>query len=174
MIVSRVVTFDRPMVSDKAAEHASELPFPLFDWPHETGRTAIDLILHRRLQQFRDVKIILSHAGGTLVALVARASCIEAPEFGAVMSAEDVHDQARSFYFDLALSGSPEVLPMILGFARPGHVLFGSDFPHAPLPFSNRCTRLVEGLEMSEEMRKDVCSGAAEKLFPRLKGCCDS
>jgi hypothetical protein len=31
-----------------------------------------------------------------------------------------------------ALSGSPAALPSLLAFAKPGHVLFGSDWPYAP------------------------------------------
>jgi hypothetical protein len=37
-----------------------------------------------------------------------------------------------SFYFDTALSGSPAALPSLLAFAKPGHVLFRSDWPYAP------------------------------------------
>ncbi|KAG8405047.1 hypothetical protein J3459_022275 [Metarhizium acridum] len=52
--------------------------------------TAMDLILKRRPQQFPNVKIILSHGGCTLAALITRASMIELPEFGGAMSAEDI------------------------------------------------------------------------------------
>ena len=38
-------------------------------------------------------------------------------------------DDLRGFHFDTALSTSPAALP---AFARPGHVLFGSDWPFAP------------------------------------------
>jgi 6-methylsalicylate decarboxylase len=38
----------------------------------------------------------------------------------------------QSFYFDTALSSSPAALPTLLAFARPGHILFGSDWPFAP------------------------------------------
>jgi predicted TIM-barrel fold metal-dependent hydrolase len=95
---------------------------------------------------------------------------IELPEFGSSMSAEDILGQAKKFYFDLALSGSPEVLPLILGFAEKGHVLFGSDYPHATVPFSKRFTKFTDEYPMDEDTRKEVYYGAAEKLFPRLKG----
>lgn len=146
------------------------LPAPAFDWPHETGRTAMDMILHRRLQQFPDVKIILSHAGGTLPGLIRRSELISYPEFGGFMSAKDLYDQAQCFYFDTALSGSQEVLPQILGFAKKGHLLFGSDFPHATDAFSKVHAKFVDDYPMSEEKRKEVYQRAAEALFPRLEG----
>jgi hypothetical protein len=43
-----------------------------------------------------------------------------------------VLEDFASFYFDTALSGSPAALPSLLAFAKPGHVLFGSDWPYAP------------------------------------------
>ena len=166
----KAVVFVHPINNKNGTLFNDNLPMPAFDWPHETGRTAMDLILHRRLYQFPDVKIILSHAGGTLPTLTRRSTIIAQPEFGEKMSAEDIVDQAKRFYFDLALSGSAEVLPLILGFARKDHVLFGSDYPHAPVPYSNEFTKFVDEYEMSEEKRKEVYYGAAEKLFPRLKG----
>lgn len=166
----KAVVFVHPLNNKNGELFHQKLPMPAFDWPHETGRTAMDMILNRRLQQFPDVKIILSHAGGTLSLLVRRATMIAMPEFGGAMAAEDILTQAKRFYFDLALSGSPEVLPLILGFAEKGHVLFGSDYPHATVPFSKSFTRFIDEYSMDENMRKEVYYGAAEKLFPRLKG----
>jgi predicted TIM-barrel fold metal-dependent hydrolase len=134
----------------------------------------VDLILKRRLQQFPDVKIILSHGGGTLASLVHRATMISLPEFGSVMSADDIVSQAKSFYFDLALSGSKEMFPLILGFAEEGHLLFGSDFPHATAPQSQSHANFIDGSKIDDEKRKEIYNGAAQKLFPRLKDAYDA
>ena len=170
----KAVVFVHPINGTNNSIFNDKLPGPGFDWPHETGRTAMDLILNHRLQRFPDVKIILSHAGGTLPLLVRRSTLISLPEFGHAMSAEDIIGQAKSFYFDLALSGSPEILPLILGFAKRGHVLFGSDYPHATVPFSKECTKFVDEYGMDEDMREEIYHGAAERLFPRLKGIYES
>ncbi|KAI1287726.1 amidohydrolase family protein [Xylaria venustula] len=166
----KAVVFVHP-INNKTPIYVDErLPMPAFDWPHETGRTAMSMILNKRLQQFPDVKIILSHGGGTLAALVQRSTMISMRPFGAVISAEDIISQAKSFYFDLALSGSNEMLPLVLGFAKPGHVLFGSDFPHATVPFSQSFTKFIDGYAIDDEKRKEIYNGAAQKLFPRLAG----
>jgi predicted TIM-barrel fold metal-dependent hydrolase len=77
---------------------------------------------------------------------------------------------AKSFYFDLALSGSPEVVNFMLKFAEKGHVLFGSDFPYAPegsISYFN--DQLAEALDsMTDEERDGIIFEAAHKLFPRL------
>ncbi|KAI0452043.1 amidohydrolase family protein [Xylaria acuta] len=169
----KAVVFVHPINNKNTVFVDRRLPMPAFDWPHETGRMAMSMILNRRLQQFPDVKIILSHGGGTLAALVRRATLICQPEFGAVMSAEDIINQAKSFYFDLALSGSNEMLPLILGFAKPGHLLFGTDFSHATVPFCQSFTNFIDEYAMSDEKRKEVYNGAALTLFPRLNGAYD-
>lgn len=160
--------FVHPINNIAAVYFDDRLPMPAFDWPHETGRTAMDMILNRRLEQFPDVKIILSHAGGTLAALVQRATMIALPEFGDIMSAEDIFKQAKQFYFDAALSGSQEVFPMILSFAKPGHLLFGSDFPHAPEELSKGFTKFVDTFPLEDQKNRNAYYEAALKLFLRL------
>ncbi|KAI0190617.1 amidohydrolase family protein [Xylaria flabelliformis] len=165
----KAVVFVHPINNAAAVYFDQRLPMPAFDWPHETGRTAMSMILNRRLQQFPDVKIILSHGGGTLSMLIRRSTMISMSEFGSVMSTEDIISQAKSFYFDLALAGSSEMFPLIFGFAEPDHLLFGSDFPHATVPFSQTFTKFIDEYSLSDEKRKELYYGAALKLFPRLK-----
>lgn len=146
-------------------------PQPLFDYPHETGRAAIDLILQGRTQQFPSVKIILSHAGGTLPALVGRvAGLLPSTPMSVGMSGEEIHREARRFYFDTALSSYGTTMKMLLEFAEKGHVLFGSDFPNAPESSIEYFTRQLEGLDMDGEAKEDIYFGTAKKLFPRLGG----
>ncbi|KAJ4249758.1 hypothetical protein NW762_012099 [Fusarium torreyae] len=166
----KAVVFVHPINNVAAVYFDKRLPMPAFDWPHETGRTAMDMILNRRLEQFPDVKIILSHGGGTLAALIKRVTMVALPEFGELMSADAIINQAKQFYFDTALSGSQEMFPMILEFAQPGHLLFGSDFPHAPPRFSQSFTRFVDELPMDDGKKREIYHGAAMKLFPRLEG----
>jgi predicted TIM-barrel fold metal-dependent hydrolase len=143
---------------------------PTFDWPHETGRTAMDMIVNKRMQQFPNVKIILSHAGGTLPILIRRSTLLSMPEFGGVMSAEDMYESAKRFYFDTALAGSREVFPLIFGFAKRGHLLFGSDYPHATARTSKAHAEFIEQYPMDDESREEIYHGAALELFPRLRG----
>ncbi|RFN50617.1 amidohydrolase family protein [Fusarium flagelliforme] len=162
----KAVVFVHPINNVSAVYFDQQLPMPAFDWPHETGRTAIDMILNRRLQQFPDVKIILSHGGGTLIALIQRATMIALPEFGETMSAEDMISQAKQFYFDTALAGSKEVFPTILEFAKPGHLLFGSDYPDAPEQLSKGFTKFVDDFQMDNEKRRRFITRLPWNCFP--------
>lgn len=168
--VRKAVVFVHPCDNGyESIKFNAKIPGPAFDWPHETGRTAMDMIVNGRMKQFPDVKIILSHAGGTLPALVRRATMISLPEFGEAMAADEIYEGARSFYFDTALSGSQEAFPLILGFAKPGHLLFGSDYPHAVDSQSKAHAQFIDRCVMNDERRKDIYCGAAIDLFPRFR-----
>lgn len=146
------------------------LPQPMFDYPHETGRAAMDLLTSGILQDYPGCKIILSHAGGTLPYLIYRAATM-LPLMPRTLglSTEELVAAARTFYFDTAISSNPVTLKALFEFAAPGHVLFGSDFPNAPHDAIQRFTDFLEAYELPEETKQQVNSGAALELFPRLK-----
>lgn len=100
------------------------------DFLLDTTRAAYRLVASGAVRRHRDLRIILSHAGGFVPYASHRlmASMLLAGE----RAPAEILDDFRSFYFDTALSSSPAALPSLLAFAKPGHVLFGSDWPFAP------------------------------------------
>lgn len=108
-----------------------KLPQPALDYPHETTRAAMDMILAGTRSKYPDCKVILSHAGGTLPYLVSRVATPmrKAPDFAAQhrmgTTYEKVMEDFRSFYFDLALSSAPHVLDLALKVIPHDHILYG-------------------------------------------------
>ncbi|KAH6644192.1 amidohydrolase family protein [Boeremia exigua] len=129
----KTVVFVHPTHPQDTSLVNNLLPQPMFDYPHETGRTAMDLITSGRLRQHSGCKIILSHAGGTLPYLIYRAATmLPCMPNGGGRTREQLLDEAREFYFDTALSSGGPTFKALTEFAKPGHILFGSDFPNAP------------------------------------------
>jgi predicted TIM-barrel fold metal-dependent hydrolase len=120
--------------------HPSVLPGPAVpgvppfaaDFLLDTTRAAYRLVQGGAVRRHPNLKIILSHAGGFLPYASHRLMAALLAEGG--RSPVEILDDLQSFYFDTALSGSPAALPSLLAFAKPGHVLFGSDWPFAPAP----------------------------------------
>lgn len=137
---------------------------PIIDWTHETTRTAVHLITTKTTRDFPDVKIILSHAGGTLPYVINRAAnlCCRLRIVDGGMTEDEFVEQARGFYIDVAFSGYEPQLRLLRQFAKPGHVLFGSDYPweHADVM---KAQLAVTDAVFAEETRK-----AGLALFPRL------
>ncbi|KAI9654483.1 MAG: hypothetical protein M1821_006573 [Bathelium mastoideum] len=153
----------------------ARLPLPIFDYPHETGRTAVDLILSNTLLDVaQDCKIILSHAGGTLPMLLARVEGLMSfTGFGEKCIREVRGEEAGFFYYDTALASSDEQLAALTRIAKPGHIFFGSDFPNAPVGSVKHFTDMLEGSEVvDEETLEDIKYRSALELFPRLRTHC--
>ncbi|PKY03317.1 putative 2-amino-3-carboxymuconate-6-semialdehyde decarboxylase [Aspergillus campestris IBT 28561] len=151
-----------------------KLPQPAIDYPHETTRAAMDMITDRTRAKYPACKVILSHAGGTLPYLISRVATPmrKAPDFAVSRRMGTTHDKVveafRSFHFDLALSSSPQVLDLLLNMVPHDHILYGSDFPYAPVTAYPAFLEELEGYEMDQELRDMVNFGNAVKLFPRL------
>ena len=133
--------------------HPAELPGPTVDgippfaadFLLDTTRAAFLLVRNGIRHRYPNIKFILSHAGGFVPyashrmalqifgeSVMNSDSLKQMPGAVAGRGLPDVLDDFAGFYFDIALSGSPAALPSLLAFAKPGHVLFGSDFPFAP------------------------------------------
>ncbi|MET7778423.1 MULTISPECIES: amidohydrolase family protein [Streptomyces] len=153
--------------------HPAELPAPAVegippfatDFLLDTTRAAYLLVRNGIARTYPNIRFILSHAGGFVPYASHRMAVAIAGDTG--RSPLDVLDDFRAFYFDTALSSSPAALPTLLAFARPGHVLFGSDWPFAPTPAGQY---FAGGLDtgVDPDLLQAVNRGNAEALFPRL------
>ncbi|RAH43067.1 amidohydrolase family protein [Aspergillus brunneoviolaceus CBS 621.78] len=171
----QAVVFIHPTHPQDTALINRALPQPMFDYPHETGRTAMDLLTSGRLRQHRGCRVILSHAGGTLPYLIHRAAtmlpCMP-PDRNIGLSRDEILDTAREvFYFDTAISANEVTLSALARFAKPGHILFGSDFPNAPRDAIVQFTRFVEeeAATLPDGVTVEALKENALQLFPRLK-----
>ena len=66
------------------------------------------------------------------------------------------------------MSGNEHTLGLLLGFARRERVLFGTDFPYAPVKTTETNTKGLEGYELEMRWRYGIARGNALVLFPRL------
>jgi len=135
----------------------------VIDWTHETTRTACHLITTGVTRQFPDVKIILSHAGGTLPYVVRRAANLCCRIRLVDMTEEEFVEEARKFYIDVAFSAYDPQLRLLKEFVKPGHVLFGSDYPweHGPV--------VTQQLAATDRVFASETLGAALEIFPRFR-----
>ncbi|KAH8802490.1 hypothetical protein F5884DRAFT_887026 [Xylogone sp. PMI_703] len=123
------------------------------EFPHETTRTAVDLIFSNTKQDFPDCKVILSHAGGTLPYLIGRIALMELlPYAPGEKTREEIIATAQSFYYDIALSGNDGTLSALFQLVPEDHILFGSDFPYCP---TNGLRRLNDVWESFSPDKRD-------------------
>jgi 6-methylsalicylate decarboxylase len=147
------------------------IPGPIVDYPFDTTRTAVQLVLNGVVARSPRVKIILSHAGGFLPYAAHRFAELASAVRTNVPAAADLLESFRSFYFDTALSSSPASLLALQGFARQGHILYGSDFPYAPAAVGASFTAKLDAFDgLAPRTRVEINRSAAHTLFAAVTG----
>ncbi|XP_055340584.1 uncharacterized protein LOC129589757 [Paramacrobiotus metropolitanus] len=148
------------------------------DFPQETTRTIIDMVASNVIRDFPNVKIIVSHAGGTLPYIFGRITNSFYRSGRLKKTPDQVLQEVKTLYFDIATSKYPLTLDAITNFAQPDRILFATDFPYNPL-----LATLEETKNWDEYVASSVASTTkgspqnllaidrdnALKLFPRFK-----
>jgi predicted TIM-barrel fold metal-dependent hydrolase len=143
-------------------------PASVLEFPFETTRAATSLILSGAMHRFRDIKFILSHAGGTLPYLLPRLTLSARMMREAGIEVGDPTEAIRQFYFDTALAGSLATLAALAAVAEPGHILFGTDFPMAPEFAIRDYGPVLDRIGEAGLDKHNVFRGNAERLFRRV------
>ena len=147
--------------------HPADLPGPAAegippfaaDFLLDTTRAAFTLVRHDVPGRFPNIRFILAHAGGFVPYAAHRLAVAVFAETG--REPDRVLAELSGFYFDTALSASPAALPSLTAFARPGHILYGSDWPFAPEPAVAYFNTWADDEAINRTNALD--------LFPRLK-----
>ncbi|MGX1811002.1 amidohydrolase family protein [Nocardia sp. NPDC055321] len=168
------------VLDDRAAVvfvHPADLPGPTVpgvlpfaaDFLLDTSRAAYLLVRNGIRQKFPNIRFILSHGGGFVPYASHRMALSIFTQTG--RSPIEVLDELANFYFDTALTSSSAALPTLLGFAAPGHVLYGSDWPFAPEPAVHYFQAgLTEFPGADLATRAAIERSNAAVLFPRFGG----
>jgi 6-methylsalicylate decarboxylase len=157
-----------------ALVHPGPLPGPTVpgipplaaDFLLDTTRAAYLLVRNEVVAKYPDIRFVLSHAGGFLPYAADRMALVIARDTG--LDPTMLRNQFRNLYFDTALSTGTATMPALLAFAKPGHTVFGSDWPFAPQAAVDHFTDGLDhypGLDEAQRQAIDRDNGVA--LFSR-------
>jgi len=115
------------------------------EYPTDTSRAIMSLIVGGTAERCPDIKFIFSHAGGTLVSVAGRFlgpagngdNITRPPEANSRLY------HIRRFYYDTAQSANPVLVQALKTLLPTSQIVYGSDFP-----FANAAAQ-VTGLETS-------------------------
>ena len=79
----------------------------------------------------------------------------------------DVNAAFASFYYDTALSAGASTISALMQVARPDHVLFGTDFPMAPVPAITKFGQVLDTISVTGFSPPDVYRRNAARLLNR-------
>ena len=133
----------------------------------ETTRAVTNLVLSGTLDRYRNLKLIIPHAGATLPVLADRIVLMAGlvPGTGVISPDEIIPTLGRQYY-DLAGVLVPRLLPALRTFADPEKLLYGSDWPHTPIATVERnCDNLDSVFGDEPDLLRKVRNGNATKLL---------
>lgn len=140
-----------PTAVAEDARPAFPLPEFVAEYPFDTTRTAMSLLLNGSLKRFPRIRWQLAHGGGTLPMLRARiaALCAGVEELGHMavdalglppaaieLGAWDAFGLLARFHYDTALIADPPALEALRACAPVRQIMFGSDWPFAARMYS--------------------------------------
>ena len=154
--------------------HRPGAPDPsILEFMFDTSRMLLNMVLSGAKARHQRMKVISTHAGGTIPYLVSRIGILE-PHYGAggdrpTQSAEQLRDAFGSFYFDLAGSPWPATLDAIRHLVPPEQLLLGFDYPMMPAETAVTAIdsfRAYRGFDAGA--RAAIEAGNAARLLPGL------
>ncbi|GGF04330.1 amidohydrolase [Aliidongia dinghuensis] len=146
------------------------LPPSLYEFTFETTRVAVQVAYNNVFGRFPNLKLILSHAGGTVPFLAKRLTY--GPQIVAELKGKapiDTIAELGKFYFDVAMVSGRFTLPALNALVAPDRILYGSDFPYMPVADILEAKDDVFDFTgySGEDVRK-IASENALRLLPRV------
>lgn len=160
----KALVFVHPTVCNCCLGVQPGVPTAILEFPHDTTRTIVSLLVNGTLKRFPDIRFIFSHAGGTVPFLVNRIAIMPMP----VLEPEGLLPYLKRLYFDLAISANPPAMGPLLEMVDVSHVLVGTDFPFAPAEMVTSAVHGVATSSLSAADKTKVYHENAIALLPRL------
>jgi aminocarboxymuconate-semialdehyde decarboxylase len=131
--------------------------------PLETATTAAHMVVAGVMERHPDLRVLLAHGGGALLAVRGRLRHAHGfqPQAKARLR-ESPEDSIRRFHFD-TLTHDEALLRALIDYVGPDHVLLGSDYPFDM--GDARHVETVRALDLSPDVEAAILSGNAERLL---------
>jgi predicted TIM-barrel fold metal-dependent hydrolase len=127
----KVVVYTHPTDAMCCQNMIPRVANQMLEYPTDTTRTIVSLIVSEAATKYPDIRFIFSHAGGTITSIAGRL-------LGAEMTAENLARPAaansrlfhlRRFYYDTAGSANPVNMQALKTLVPTSQILFGTDAP---------------------------------------------
>jgi predicted TIM-barrel fold metal-dependent hydrolase len=166
------VVFVHPTDPPGFRELSIGLVAPALEFPFDTTRCVVSLLLASVPLHFPNIRFIFSHGGGTLPFLAARLAPFVSAKLASAdpaTDAEAVQCQLAAFYYDTAAVTSTPALAALKQFVPVSQLMLGFDFPFMPPAMIAPALTAMDHFDgWSAAERRQVYAGSALSVFPRL------
>jgi predicted TIM-barrel fold metal-dependent hydrolase len=124
----RAVVFVHPTTAPCCVNLQRGVSDATIEYGTDTTRAIAEMMISGASSRYKDVRIIFSHAGGTMPFLEGR--FIHLLERYKKIAPDGFLAEARRFYYDVAQAAFPAPMAALLKVIPVSHVLFGTDYPY--------------------------------------------
>lgn len=145
-------------------------PVAMYEFTFDTTRMVAHLLYGGALARYPDLRLILSHGGGTAPFLAGRlvlAAQVAPPlrEHAPV----DIIGALQRLYYDLTSAATPYALSALNALVEPTQLLFGTDWPFVPEPYvAENTAGIAQYRGFDRQSRQAIERENALRLFPDL------
>ena len=163
----KAVVYTHPTTSACCTNVLPGVPPQAIEYPFETTRTIVSLLVNGTLFRNPDVRFIFSHGGGATPMLAGRMidTVGRAPTAPKYMP-NGVLAELRKLYYDTAAADTAGSIAALRVMAPLSHILFGTDYPFVKIAEGVKHLRADD---ISQPDRAAIDYGNALALLPRLK-----
>jgi len=158
----KVLIYTHPTVADCCRNLTPGVHPMVVEYGTDTSRAIAEIIFGGTAKRYPDMRIIFSHAGGTLPFLVERLVVqARAPELTSNLPTGGPLAALRNFYYDTAQAAMAPPMAALRQVAPLSHILFGTDYPYrtaAEQITELRQTGIFTAKELQQVERDNVLS----------------
>ena len=127
----RAVVYTHPTDAQCCGNLIPGVANQMLEYPTDTTRTIVSLIVSEAAAKYPDIRFIFSHAGGTITAIAGRLLGAATPADAFARPAEPNSRlyHLRRFYYDTAGAANPVTLSALKTLVPVSQILFGTDAP---------------------------------------------
>lgn len=148
----KALVFVHPVTANCCANLIPEVPEPVIELGTDTTRAIAQFVFNGSSQRYPNVRMIFSHAGGTMPFLVER---FELPAKNSTyrdLLPNGFQAETRRFYFDTAQACNSTAMQALKSLVPASHILFGTDQP-ARDPAEENLTLRASGVFTISELQ---------------------
>ena len=160
----KAVVFVHPDVGPCGCQ-ISGVPAATIDFPFDTTRAILSLMMSGTFRRCPDIRFIFSHAGGTVPFLAERLARLERIPTNRDVLNPGVLATLKNLYFDTALSANRYAFASLTELVEIDHILFGSDYPFAPEDTTAASVEGLAGLPLTRDQLAAIERRNALSLF---------
>ena len=163
----KAVIYTHPLSANCCRNVLPDIADSNIEWGTDTTRAITRMVFSGSAGKYPNIRVIFSHAGGTMPFLVERFVNLAKTEPFAKILPDGFIPVAQKFYYDTAQTSNPAAMSALKKVVPVAQIVFGTDYPFRNAP------EHVQGLKQcgvfSAKELREIDRDNATRLLPRFK-----